>query len=791
MEFVDINFDKKNIAKNEDNTINPFLLENSLKQAEEIYDFLSDSEKLLLVNGFKGTGKNALCSYVCKFLNNDVLKLNYKCFETTISDDILLSFFRQFKAYAQQNFIQIPNIKYENFAQKINAYFETVKTPILITISSFDDILKSNFEDIINFIRHITSYDNVKVIIISKKPDLNNFEIPYKKVTMLALEKAIFEKYLRAENFKQTGPLSDELYKHTRGYYFYVSLSIKIMKHYETGLFEFLGGFGKSLMTFNDYVLREALSLVDPVSGHLFRFLATIRHSVSKSLLEKLHLYDEEKIRFFTDYMLLSYDADCIYLKNYYREIAENSIPENVSIKLHQGCVDLYNTQLPLKPFERDIMISRQTMRNEIEYHEMFIPRKPIVEENIIVQTPEETQPQIQQEIPKQAEEQTFEAKEEQIQKMSFIFDDDDTGVLDTIANSIETYIHKKDEKLKQENTENSFSLNKLIITALNEERQYNYAHACALYTKALTRKNDSELQVRLAEIYEGLARNNQKISNWFEAENYYKSAYDAYIERNNVLKANEMLYNVANVLYNTFKKANAKEILQKLEHSDLQEEIRIKVNNLMSILNPDKAETYCKKSLELNLENIPKEVLSELYYRYGLICEDKDDINTAVKYYKKCIDLGQKNNPYLADCYSNIAQLYDDIGQPNDAVKYYLESFKTDGIYGNLNGMYTTSMRLAEIFSIKDYEKAELYYKKALQYAQKLSENFYIITASTALGDFYFNRKKYPYAIAHLKTALNIAKRSNYKENAYKIELRLQDIERFLGEERFREIEK
>ena len=60
----------------------------------------------------------------------------------------------------------------------------------------------------------------------------------------------------------------------------------------------------------------------------------------------------------------------------YFRDIIEHQIPENVMIKLHTACVDLYNTQLPLKPLERDLRLSRQTMRNEIEYHTLFIPKK-------------------------------------------------------------------------------------------------------------------------------------------------------------------------------------------------------------------------------------------------------------------------------------------------------------------------------------------------------------------------------------------------------------------------------
>lgn len=148
------------------------------------------------------------------------------------------------------------------------------------------------------------------------------------------------------------------------------------------GLTDFLSGYTKSFLSFNDFILREALSLVDPVSGHLVRFLTLMRHPVNISLLKTLNLYDADKIAYFTDNLVLTREGSMIYLQDYYKVIAENSIAENIAVKIHKNCVELYNTQLPLKPLERDLLISRQTMRKEIEYHSLFIPKKPVLPQN-------------------------------------------------------------------------------------------------------------------------------------------------------------------------------------------------------------------------------------------------------------------------------------------------------------------------------------------------------------------------------------------------------------------------
>ena len=81
-EFINHDIDKKMLLKNEESDINQFLLENSTKQVDLIYNFLCNSSRLLLVNGFMGTGKTALVAHTGIALSKDVIVLAYNCFET-------------------------------------------------------------------------------------------------------------------------------------------------------------------------------------------------------------------------------------------------------------------------------------------------------------------------------------------------------------------------------------------------------------------------------------------------------------------------------------------------------------------------------------------------------------------------------------------------------------------------------------------------------------------------------------------------------------------------------------
>lgn len=797
--FTEANFDKKLLEKAD--KINPFLLENNVKQVSQIYDFFMGQETLLLVSGFLGTGKATTVEHTLDFLSPNCIKLHYNCFETTILDDILLEFFEEFKKLTTIGKISQPKAKSENFIQKIHSYFDSIELPIVVVLNSFEAILKPNRNEILDFIIHLRNYKNVKTVIIARKFDTDEFNDAkedeenkdnkektkniakikeYGKVKILAFQKPIFEKFLRANGLTKIGPVTDEFYRQTKGYFLYTSLAIKIMKIRNLQLIELLDIQAKSFLSFSDYILREGLALIDPISGHLFRFLTIMRHPVSIKLLTNLHLYYEDKVNAFIDNFVLSKYNDYIYLQDYYKEISGNSIPENVAIKLHNSCIELYNTQLPLKPFERDLLISRQTMRNEIEYHTLFVPQKPVIQakKTAITQQPAKA-PVIQ----------TKEQKDEQIKHISFIFDDDPTGVLDKIAESIQNIVDEGEELIKEELEENMMTLSELITKAKQKETVFEYKRAISLYLKALLHEQDDDYYMWLPLIYTKLANCYKSISNWFDAQKYLELAEDFYISANNTEKLLETRFEIANIYYMTFKHNQAKELYTEIEQCTKSDELKIKTLIALAALtsNNELAYNYYTKALNLDLQNIDKTILSELYFKFAVTCEEVGQDKTAFEYYKKCITLDLKPNKYLSSAFSNIAMMYDEAGKTDSAIKYYKESLIIDKSTDNLNGMYSSYMKLAEIYSAKSPENAIKYYQNALNSANVLKEPFYIASTATELGDFYFNRKEFKLALENYKIAL---KHSKTKDNTDKINTRIEDIKICLGAERFNSLE-
>lgn len=778
-----------------DSPYNPYLIGNNEKQIEQICDFLQNDKKLLLLNGFAGSGKGEILDYTASHLNKNVVFIKYMCLETTILDDMLLSFFESFRNYAIKGTITLPKGKVDNFTQKINSYFNAVTNPVVVVLHSFQAILKENKKEILNFIEHLEKFENIKIILSSRTFDYNEFNnIDYDRVSVLAFSKEYFEKYLRDNDIKNIGPLSNELYKQTRGYYTYVNLSVRIMKLRQYSLVKFLEVFSKSGMGFSEFIRKEALMLIDPVSLHLFRLLALMRIPLHVNLIKSLHLFNQERIYFFVQNYLLSVDGENLYLKDFFREIIEQQIQQSVMLKLHKACVDLYETQLPLKPLERDLRLSRQTMRNEIDYHSLFIPQKPQQVQNFAPNLAQFVQPltpkqQTPEQIPVSAPAKE-ETKEEKIEKINFIFEDE--SILDNIASSINNFIQETVSNKEIALNSSKMTLTDILNSAKQEEAKYNYKQAVLLYQNALNKTDDDNFDTFLPTIYKKLVSAYKHLSDWHNALEYLTKLQDYYFNISENEKAWEVQLEMANIYFTTYKQDNAKYILHELDKKEnMPNDLRIKVYLSLAKISGNLNEefSYYQKSVKLITAETDKSVLAQLFYRIAGIFDEKDDIQKASFYYKKCIEI-KKDNHYLSRAMANLAELYDEAGNTDFAVKYYEKSIEIDKEAKNYNGLYSSTRHLSEIFAPKDSTKSLEYLKQAYNYAKELNEPFYIADVSSEIGNFYLLRKDFENAYKYFVQAKNTAKTSMTKDNAQKFDSKIEYLKKFIPQEEFAKLE-
>lgn len=790
--YIDKKIDIKELKS--DSPYNPYLIANNEKQIDEICEFLQNDKKLMLLNGFAGSGKGEILNYVTSHLKQDVIFIKYMCLETTILDDMLLSFFESFRNYAIKGTITLPKAKVDNFTQKINSCFNAVHNPIVVVLHSFQAILKENKKEILSFIEHLEKFENVKIILSSRTFNYEEFNnTDFYRTSVLAFTKEIFEKYLKDNGIKNIGPLSNELYKQTRGYYSTIILSVRIMQLRQYSLVKFLEAYSKSAMSFSEFVRKEALMLIDPVSLHLFRLLALMRIPIHVNLIKSLHLFNQERIYFFVQNHILSVDGESLYLKDFYREIIEQQIQPSVMLKLHKACIDLYETQLPLKPLERDLRLSRQTMRNEIDYHNLFLPKKPqILSQPNLAQfvqplTPKENTVEIEPKTTPEAK--TEESKEEKIEKINFIFEDE--TILDNIANSINNFIQEKVENKEVVENSTKMTLTEILNSAKDEETKYNYKHAVLLYQSALNKTDDDNFDTFLPTIYKKLAQAYKHLSDWHNALEYFTKLQDYYFNISEEEKAWEIQLEMASVYFATYKQENAKYILNELDKKEnLPNNLRIKVYlNFAKISdNMNEEFSYYQKSVKLIDDNTDKSVLAQLYYRIAGIFDEKDEIEKAAYYYKKCIEIKQ-NNHYLSRAMANLAQLYDETGNTNSALKYYEKSIEIDKEIKNYNGLYSSCRHLSEIYSSKDSTKSLEYMQQAYHYAKELNEPFYITDICSEIGNYFLLRKDFDNAYKYFSLGKNTAKTSMTKDNTNKFESKIEYLKKMVSPDEFEKL--
>lgn len=802
--FLNIFLDKNELLMQSKKNINHFLLENNSSQIEKIYDFYKSNINLLYVNGFLGTGKAEIVDYSTAFLSAETVILKYNCFNSTVLDDILLSFFSEFKNLSAQKIISEPKIRTENFTQKVNSYFSQIEKPFIIILDSFEAILEENRQEILDFIFHLNSMQKVKIIIIGRTFESKYFkDIKIERVTVFALEKQIFEKYLKSEKIKFSNEVLDEFYKYTRGYHFFTAFSLKLMKDENLSLIDFLIKLKNSFLPFHKFLEKQALTLIPAGQRNLFWFLAIIRHPVSVGLLKKLNLYDEEKIDFLIKNLIIIEDNQQIYVQDYFKEEVDESTAAHILQRIHQYIIDLYLTQLPLKPLERDICISRQTMRKEIEYHKFFLPKKP---KNIDA-------PAMDINYLSYAKVLDF-AGEKSEDKAGI--DDKKTENHKETASHAYTHLpldltqrkniefniqnlpfQNKDEAATDANKdaqEKIFTLKEIMSNLQEAEGRYDYAQVVDFCQKALLMKTDTDYQKFLPLIYTKIAYAYQKIADYENSLKYYELAQNFYEKVHNLKKVNYIKFNIAKIFYETYKIEKAKEIFLDVAKSgessaSLIVEAYIRLANLEENLsNPQNAFEYYKLAVEHSDETINQGILSELYFKYALALDDKNDTKTAIEFYNKCINSGGgfEVNKFLSSAYSNIATLYLEKNDTDNAVKNYLKSYETDKQSNNLEGIYYSSSKLASILQRKQPEQALKYLNIALDSAKSIKDTFYIVSASLAIGDYYYDRKQNEIALKHYMNALDLAGKNFSQDNINKINIRINDIKFKIGDEEF-----
>ena len=537
----------------------------------------------------------------------------------------------------------------------------------------------------------------------------------------------------------------EDFYKYTRGYYYYLALSIKIMQAMDISLAEFIRKISQSGTNFDSYLSMAYINLIPSVIKNFFWFLRTIRHGISLNTLAVYELYDQFSIDYLITNLMIFQVDETLYVQDYFLQKLDISIPQKTEIKLHKYIIGIYEKQLKESLKTRVINLSRQAMRAEIEYHNECI--------RLLEQGGEQNQQQTKTSVVDNKEEDTKKNSSEKI----------------TISNLIEQAV------------------------ALSSNKKYT--EAIKLFLEILESENIDLVSV--VEVRLNLAKLYKNINNYHMASHYYELVETYYKQHNENINLNYLYYDMTDLYFKMYKNKRAVETIQKVIYSvDTPQSLMVSACTLLGNIyadmnNPDEAYQYYKKAIESLDENVSEDILAELYFKFALANDDKDDIEQAFEYYNKCIAVG-KNNPNKVLAYSNLASCYYEKENYDEAKNCFQKAYDIEKKNNNYEGIYYNASNIAKILRKQNSSKALNYLLEAKKSAEFINEPFYIMESTIALGDYYYDTLgEYKNCLKEYFKAKNLALNTSSLVDISVIDARIKDMSLRMPPEVFEKIKR
>ena len=739
--YLDSSIDLGNLKLHDSDCINEFLLKNNNTEILKAIDFLNNDSKFLYIHGFLGTGKRQFINYVCEYLDKDVIKLEYYCKSSTVCDDVLLSFINTIEKNSMSKVVNL-NAKVTTLQVKLNQYISAIKKPFIIIIHSFDDIADENRKHIVDFFEQTLQFDNVKFITSTRAMitnDFNNIKTD-KKIFLKALNKELFKEFTNSFNIKYTENALDNFYKYSRGYYYYTALTLKIIQAMKISLNDFLSKFTNSGINFDSYLGITYINLIPSTIRNFFWFLRTMRHGISLNALATLELYDEFSIEYLKNNLMIFQAGENIYVQDYFQQNIDISIPQKTEIKLHKYIISIYEGQLKEPLQTREITISRQAMRAEIEYHNKKIQE---LKNN---------------KAEKQTQDNTISTKKEEAKHPE-------------LPQSLE-------EKLKQAHLLAEEKRNTDAITLYLEIADSN-----KINTHTLT-----NIRLELARLY-------KRIEHYTNSQHYYELVENFYKKNKEVINLNYLNYELTELYFAMYKIDKAIDTIKKVIYSvDTPQSLLVAactlLGNIYSETNSaQEAYNYYQKALESIDEHTDDKTKAELYFKFALANDDRHNEKGAFEFYSKCISISE-NTPYKALSLSNMGSCYLENENYSDAKDCFKKAYEIEKANNNYDGIYYNALNLAKILQQEQNPDTLNFLLEAKQSAEFINEDFYILEATLALGDYYYNNASfYKKALTEYFKAKKIAQTLNDSSNIIKIDARIKDMELRMNPTEFGEI--
>lgn len=184
----------------------------------------------------------------------------------------------------------------------------------------------------------------------------------------------------------------------------------------------------------------------------------------------------------------------------------------------------------------------------------------------------------------------------------------------------------------------------------------------------------------------------------------------------------------------------------------------------------PYLSKAICLKSVELAVKENKPNLIAETYKTLGFINKTLGNFATALDYDKRAnviyrqlsdsLNIGFTLN-LMAVVHSLKGELDKSMSKFMDAEKYILPLHQKDPEnkkYITYLSVLYTNIGLLYSFNLKEYEKAEEYFHRVIEYAKMTSDTIRLNASLTNLGHIYLTRMEYDKALSYFKQALDMA---------------------------------
>lgn len=768
------------------------------------------------LEGQSGSFKTDILEKSLKHISGDMLIFRFKCFEATTLDDIFLAFFEDLKRYSQQKKIILTKIETNSISQRINSYLSSLNTPAVIVIDSLENILsKSNLaekDEFLRYIEHLNSMNLFKIVLVSASFAAFGFEFQnVLNIKTEPLQKDEMTQYLLHNGVTSSEDVLVEFFDITRGNQNYIYITTNIITTLKTSLEALVDEFSKKRVTYEDFILQKLVTFVPENVKKSLHILSIFNEGISAKYLISENFFTNEQLNYMIEKGIISDEYGGVFLKPALKKYLQSSIAHFEKIKIHSFWRDFYTSQLPLKPNERALLISRNTMRAQIEYHSSFVIATRAKESepadmslmsylnsNLTAwnikntNTDDEDENEEDGSGPKKRTKkpESLKDKKKRFEKYALTKEElsllsvpldmrkkDEESVKQNIYRTIE---QREDEIIKHKQVQ---SIQELYPIAVELEENHDFETAFIVYAKALALRTDKDFYEYEPKLLEKLAACARKMNKTTDAIDYYNKLTDLYSSREDTDKMNEVRLEIAQIYKETYKINHARVIYENfinkkspasgcilarsyLELASIEEELS----------NNDKAVEYYKKAFSLINDGVQinTSLLAQSYFKYALILDDFNQTQAALDFYQRSVRTDKEDNIYLSAAYTNIAGIIKESGNFSKAADYYKMGLKTDLARSNYDGVYYICLKLAMLYEQAAPEKVLDFLLKSLSAAKRTKEHLYITNAYVELGDYYASKNENAKA---LKALLNAKNYLADNEDSSSIDLRINDL--------------